>query len=229
VIDYRLSFDDGRIVEFAVDPERQPAAVGAEEHPFWTQLDYHQCPNCPLARGAGGHCPAALDIEGIVTAFRDVVSYRELNVEVRTPDRTYVKRTDVQTALRSLMGLTLATGGCPLLGQMKGPARLHMPFATMEETLFRMVGSYLLGQFLVGQGGGRPDWELRGLSRLYLEIQEVNFALKRRLDAAAEKDANINAVVMLTGIAMLVSCSLEQQLAELAPFAMGTGNAGVPP
>jgi hypothetical protein len=137
-----------------------------------------------------------------------------------------VKRTDVQTALRYLMGLSLATGGCPLLGQMKGPARLHMPFATMEETLFRMAGSYLLGQFLVGQRGGRPDWELRGLARLYLEIQEVNFALKRRLDAAAEKDANINAVVMLTGIAMLVSDSLEQQLAELAPFAMGTGDAG---
>jgi hypothetical protein len=31
---------------------------------------------------------------------------------------------------------------------------------------------------------------------------------------------------MLTGIAMLVSDSLEQQLAELAPFAMGTGDAG---
>lgn len=222
MIAYHLAFDDGRVLEFSVDPDRPPASGAVGEHPFWTRLDYHQCPNCPVAGGAHRHCPAALDIEGIVAAFRDVVSYREVNVEVRTPDRTYVKRTDVQTALRSLMGLSLATGGCPLLGQMKGPARLHMPFATMEETLFRMVGSYLLGQFLVGQRGGRPDWALGGLARLYLEIQEVNFALKRRLDAAAEKDANINAVVMLTGIAMLVSDSLEQQLTELAPFAMGT-------
>ena len=156
-----------------------------------------------------------------MAAFGDVFSHHEVDVEVRTIERTYVKRTDVQTALRSLMGLCLATGGCPVLSRMKGPARLHMPLATVEETLFRMVGAYLIGQYITVCEGGRPDWDLNGLIRFYAELQDVNSSIKCRLDAAAEKDANINAVVLLMGISMLVSFSLEQQLIELKPFTIG--------
>ena len=226
MIEYILTFDDGHSVNFKVDPERGPSvARGVGAHPFWTQLSYHQCPNCPFQGSGETHCPAALDIEQIVGVFGNVVSHQKVSVEVRTVDRTYLKQTDVQTAVRSLMGLCLATGGCPVLGQMKGPARLHLPFANVEETLSRMVGSYLMGQYLVSQQGGAPDWNLQGLSRLYADLQEVNIALKGRLDAAAEKDANINAVVLLTGMAMLVSFSLEQQLTELNRFTMGTSGS----
>ncbi len=221
LIEYTLTFDDGRILDFKVDPTRGAGATRSTGAlPFWAQLDYQKCPNCPLPSGAGRCCPAALDIEQIVVAFENVVSHVEVCVEVRTPERTYLKRTDVQTALRSLMGLCLATGGCPVLARMKGPAQLHLPFATVQETLFRMAGSYLLGQFHVAEQGGKPDWKLEGLVRLYAELEEVNNAFKGRLDAAAKKDANINALVMLTGIGMLVSFSLEQQLAEIKPFTM---------
>ena len=227
MIEYTLTLDDGRSVHFKVDPERVAAAGGdGGPHPFWTQLDYHQCPNCPLKAGEHRYCPAALDIEQIVAAFGDVFSYHQVQVEVRTVERTYLKRTDVQTALRSLMGLCLATGGCPVLSRMKGPARLHMPLATVEETLFRMVGAYLIGQYIGAREGGTPDWDLSGLRRFYAELQDVNRSLKRRVDAAAEKDANINAVVMLMNISMLVSFSLEQQLAGLKPFTLG--DAGGP-
>ena len=136
MIEYTLTFDDGHSVHFNVDPER-PAGVHGDDasHPFWTRLDYHQCPNCPLKTSEHRYCPAALDIEQIVAAFADVFSHQQVQVEVRTAVRTYVNRTDLQTALRSLMGLTLATGGCPVLSRMKGPARLHMPMATTSGRL----------------------------------------------------------------------------------------------
>lgn len=228
MIEYTLTLDDGRAFQFKVDPER-PADTArlAEPHPFWTQLDYCQCPNCPLKAGEHRYCPAALDIEKIVAAFGDVVSYHQVSVEVRTADRAYVKRTDAQTAVRSLMGLSLATGGCPILSRMKGPARLHLPFASVEETLFRMVGAYLLRQYFTARQGGAPDWELRGLNQLYADLQEVNTAIKHRLDAAAAKDANVNAVVTLVNMAMIISMSLEEQLNELEPFAIGNGGGPV--
>ena len=229
MIEYTLTLDDGRTVHFKVDPERAPGATSdGEPHPCWTHLDYHQCPNCPLKASEHRYCPAALDIEQIVAAFGDVFSHHQVQVEVRTDERTYLKRTDVQTALRSLMGLCLATGGCPVLSRMKGPARLHMPLATVEETLFRMVGAYLIGQYIAAHEGGTPDWDLKGLTRFYAELQDVNSSIKCRLDAAAEKDANINAVVLLMGISMLVSFSLEQQLFELKPFMIGNTGGTAP-
>lgn len=224
MIEYTLTLDDGRSFHFKVDPERAANDTnGAGPHPFWTQLDYCKCSNCPLQPGEHRHCPAALDIEQIVAAFGDVVSHHQVNVEVRTDDRTYQKRTDAQTAVRSLMGLCLATGGCPILSRMKGPARLHLPFANVEETLFRMAGAYLLRQYFAARAGGTPDWDLKGLNKFYGELQEVNRWLKQRLDAAAEKDANVNAVVSLVNMAMIVSMSLEEQLNELEQFTIGDG------
>jgi len=99
---------------------------------------------------------------------------------------------------------------------------LHMPFATVEETLFRMVGAYFLGQYFKGQQGGTPDFTLDSLSRMYSEVQTVNRYLKLRLDDAVSRDANTNAVVSLMSVAMLVSFSLDQQLSGLQSFAIHT-------
>lgn len=223
VISYQLHLDAGQPIRFSVDTERQTAVTPAARLPFWTQLDHHQCPNCPLAKSGQSHCPAALDIEHIVETFSHVESHAEVEVEVLIGDRRHSKRTDVQSALQSLLGLSLATSACPVLSQMKGPGRLHMPFATVEETLFRMVGAYFLGQYLKGQQGGQADFTLDTLSRMYGEVQTVNRHLKRRLDDAVSRDANTNAVVSLMSVAMLVSFSLDQQLDELHPFAIHMG------
>jgi hypothetical protein len=223
VIAYKLSFDKGNAVEFAVDTERQSPTEGIGLKPFWTRLGHHQCPNCPLAARPGRYCPAALDIEHIVDSFAHIESYAQVDVQVQIGERTHSKRTDVQSALRSLLGLSLATSACPVLSQMKGPGRLHMPFATVEETLFRMVGAYFVGQYIKAQQGEMPDFSLESLSRMYAEVQTVNQHLKKRLDDAVLRDANVNAVVSLMSVAMLVSFSLDHQLQELEPFAIQTG------
>ena len=126
-----------------------------------------------------------------------------------------MKRTDAQTGLRALFGLVMATSGCPILARLKGLARTHLPFSTMEETIFRTVGAYLIQQFLIHKKGGEPDWELKGLNLLYEQLQEVNRCFKARIDAASEQDANMNALGSLIYLAMGVSFSLEAQLQEI--------------
>lgn len=222
VISYKLHLGSGQPILFSVETERQAAIAPTARQPFWTQLEHHQCPNCPLAGSGHSHCPAALDIEHIVETYSHVDSHVEVDVDVQIGDRRHSKRTDVQTALQSLLGLTLATSACPVLSQMKGPGRLHMPFASVEETLFRMVGAYFVGQYLKSRQGVAADFTLDSLRQLYSEVQTVNRYLKRRLDDAVSRDANTNAVVSLMSMAMLVSFSLDQQLDELHPFAIHT-------
>ena len=149
-IDYVFSMDDGRCFHFEVHPDR-PAKeppdrlAGAE----WTHLTFHQCPGCPLEATQHRHCPAAVDVQAIATVFSDIISYEHTRVEVTTPERTFLKQCDVQTGLRALMGLVMATSGCPVLAKLKGLAHYHLPFATVEETTFRTVSLYLLRQYFV--------------------------------------------------------------------------------
>jgi len=216
VIEYSLQLDDGRSFLFRVDLDRKfDALVDAAEHPFWTKLEFKQCENCPLAKEQFRHCPVALDIEQIITTFRSILSYQNVDVEVRTEERAYVKRTDAQTALRSVMGLLMATSACPILSRLKGLARFHLPFASVEETIFRTTGAYLIQQFYVFREGGTPDLELKGLDELYADLQLVNRCFKGRIDAASEMDANMNAIASLVYLAMGVSFSLADKLEEM--------------
>lgn len=224
LIVYKLSLESGEPIVFSVDTERQAIDATGSPRADWTRLEHHQCPHCPLSRSAGRHCPAALDIEHIVDTFSHVDSHAQVKVDVQIAERTHSTQTDMQLALQSLLGLTLATSACPVLSQMKGPGRLHMPFATVDETLFRMVGAYFLGQYLKSQQGGTADFTLASLGHMYGDVQTVNRHLKRRLDDAVSNDANVNAVVSLMSMAMLVSFSLDQQLRELHPFAIHTGS-----
>lgn len=224
MITYQFVIDGGPAYEFPVDLDRVPGSGAGPSRAPWTPLSFNQCPNCPLSASEHSHCPVALDLEEIVTRFRSLLSFQEATVTVHTPERTYVKRGDVQTGLRSLLGLVMATSGCPILGRFRSMAYYHLPFANVEETLFRTVGSYLLKQYFVHKAGGVPDLELKGLASFYEEVQKLSQTFKRRLDAASEKDANMNAIGTLILIGMVVSSSLDEQLTELqAQFKEGAG------
>jgi len=215
-IEYRFKLKDCQEFNFIVDTDRGAGdSNNTSDFPFWTRLDFHKCVNCPLSETEHDFCPAALDAKRITEAFKSMLSTEEVRVEVVTPDRTYVKDTDSQTGLRALFGLVMATSGCPILSRFKGMANTHLPFATMEETILRVVGAYLIQQYIKRMDGGEPDWDLKGLNRFYAEIQEVNRCFKGRIDAASERDANMNALGSLIYLAMGVSFSLEDKLADL--------------
>jgi hypothetical protein len=223
MVEYEFTLADGRVHRFLIggDEERPVTA----ELPPWTALAYHQCGNCPLAAAQTPRCPAAVDVFRIAERFADKLSYERVHVRVQRHDRTFEMDCDVQTGLGSLLGLVMASSGCPILGQLQGLARFHLPFAEFEESLFRTVGLYLLRQYFVAKDGGRPDFELAGLARLYDDLQEVNRAFKRRVETVSPRDASINAVTLLFSLSALVALSLESGLEQLRELVDPAGHA----
>jgi hypothetical protein len=222
-IEYKFKLQTGEEFVFTVDTERAGGdSEDTTDFPYWTKLDFHKCIGCPLSETEHDFCPAALDAKRITETFKSMLSTERVTIEVTTPDRTYLKETDSQTGLRGLFGLVMATSGCPILSRFKGMASTHLPFATMEETILRVVGAYFIQQYLEQMDGGQPDWGLSGLNNFYTEIQEVNRCFKGRIDAASEQDANMNALGSLIYLAMGVSFSLEDQLADLREMVFTT-------
>ena len=53
----------------------------------------------------------------------------------------------------SLIGIYMVTSGCPIMDKLRPMARFHLPFASTEETIYRAISTYLLGQYFLEQKG----------------------------------------------------------------------------
>ena len=51
----------------------------------------------------------------------------------------------------ALMGLIMATGSCPWFQQLRTLADTHLPFASIEDTLLRVAGTYLIQEYFVAR------------------------------------------------------------------------------
>ena len=214
---YEFNLENGEVYDFTVDLER-PRAKEKATHPPWTELDFHKCRNCPLSSEIHHHCPVAVDIEEVAEQFTDILSFERVEVRVKTKERDYVKNCDVQTGLKSLLGLIMASGTCPTLSQFKPMAYYHLPFATVEETIYRVVGSYLVKQYFINKEGDTPDLALKGLGTLYKELQAVNQDFMTRIRAASRSDANLNAINILFSLSAVVAMTLQSKLNEIKPL-----------
>lgn len=211
-VNYRFRFDDGRSVEFRVTD--RPAEVKGKL-PAWTRLDYCQCANCPLKAAESPECPAAVEILPVVNAFEAEDAYQKVNVEVTDERRTYLKATTLEEALRSLLGLKMATSGCPVLSELKPMAIHHLPFASTDEFIMRSVSHYLLQQYLAESEQKPADWNLKGLVERNQRLQLVNQALWQRIHSVCRGDSNLKALLNFFSMASSVSFSLESQLRKL--------------
>lgn len=211
-VTYDFRFEDGRQVEFRVTD--QPARVTGKV-PAWVKLEHCQCSNCPLKRESSPECPAALEILPVVEAFQAEDAYQKVDVKVTDERRDYHKQTALEEALRSLLGLKMATSGCPVLAELKSMAVHHLPFASSDEFIMRSVSHYLLEQYFVKRNHGEPDWELKGLVERNQRLQLVNQALWQRIHSVCKGDSNLKALLNFFSMASSVSFSLESQLRKL--------------
>ena len=222
-ITYGFIIDSGEVFTFDIDPQK-PTHTGTESvnNPAtWTSLEYHKCENCPLKPKDHPHCPVALDIEEVAKKFSSLLSWKKAEVWVHTEERSYSKTCDLQTGLRSMLGLMMALSMCPILSKLNPLAASHLPFATFQETVSRVVGNYLIRQFLKDQKGEEPDWSLTDLKSMYKELVTVNFSMLERIRAACEKDANMNAISILFSMSSIVNMALEEQLDEMVEHFIG--------
>jgi hypothetical protein len=187
----------------------------SEELPPWTILDSHQCPNCVLTIQTHKNCPVAAHLVKIVLACTNVLSYDDVLVDIITPERVIYKGTTAQKGISSLMGLVMATSGCPHMSFLKPMARFHLPFASAEETIYRATSMYLLAQYFLQKHGEEADLELKGLSEIYQNIQIINKAMAERLRAITDKDSAMNALVLLDIFAKTLPFAIEESLEDL--------------
>jgi hypothetical protein len=123
--------------------------------------------------------------------------------------------TTAQQAMSSVLGLIMATSGCPWTDRLRPMARFHLPFASEAETVYRSVCMFLLARELVG--GGETQG-FAGLKDLYENLHVVNRDMSRRLGAATRTDPARNAMALLDSYTTLLPAALESSLEELKPL-----------
>jgi hypothetical protein len=204
------------VFDLRLDAENLEMIGDTPEHvPSWARLDFHQCPHCTLTANTHPHCPLAHNLVNIVNRFEALLSFDQIHVEVTTAERIIFQDTSAQTGISSLMGLMMATSGCPHTAFFKPMARFHLPLANEEETIYRATSMYLLAQYFLMKEGYQADLELEGLTRIYENIHTVNTAIAERLRAASEKDSALNAIVLLDMFALAVPMVIEDSLQEI--------------
>ena len=207
VIEYQFKFEDesSKTFEVILNTEtlvsRPKVAVPPEE---WTKLDFHKCKHCPYTSDKMPHCPAAVNLAAVADTYKAEKSFRKTTAFVRMEDRIYGKQTDIQTGLQSLFGLVMATSGCKHLDFFKPLARYHLPFSGFEENMMRVLGHYLIVQFLKTKHDKEADWTGESLADIYGQINQVNKGIIERIRSIAKGDADKNALIILDSFASLL-------------------------
>jgi hypothetical protein len=216
----RYSFDlpDGsqKSLDFTFDARdfrlSNPAPA---DPPFWTDLTFNQCANCPLNAAEHAHCPAALQMASAIEPLKALVSFDTVGVTVTQAERTVHAETTAQQAMSSVLGLIMATAGCPWTDRFRPMARFHLPFASEAETVYRSVSMFLLAREFTGAS---PEHGFAALEKLYENLHVVNRDMSRRLGAAAPTDPARNAMALLDAYTTLLPAALESSLEELKPL-----------
>jgi hypothetical protein len=217
-IGYRFDLPDGsqKSMDFTFGAaDFRLANAPPAEPPFWTDLKFNQCANCPLNAAEHPHCPAALQMASAIEPLKALVSFDTVGVTVTQAERTMYAETTAQQAMSSVLGLIMATAGCPWTDRFRPMARFHLPFASEAETLYRTISMFLLARELAGTSG---EHGFAALEELYENLHVVNRDMSRRLGAATRTDPARNAMALLDAYTTLLPAALECSLEELKPL-----------
>jgi hypothetical protein len=217
-IRYRFDLPDGsqKSLDFTFDSaDFRLANAAPAAPPPWTELQFNQCANCPLNPADNPHCPAALQMVSAIEPLKALVSFDTVGVTVTQAERTMYAETTAQAAMSSVLGLIMATAGCPWTDRLRPMARFHLPFASEAETVYRTVSMFLLARELSGNSGTRG---FAALEQLYENLHVVNRDMSRRLGAATRTDPARNAMALLDAYTTLLPAALACSMEELKPL-----------
>jgi hypothetical protein len=186
-----------------------------ENPPHWSHLEFHQCPNCLLDSRQHPFCPIMLKLVNIIGRFDQILSYDQIDLEVITEERTISHPTTAQKGLSSLMGLVIASSGCPHTLFLKPMARFHLPLASEEETIYRAASMYLLAQYFFQNEGLDADFSFEGLQRIYKDMNIVNASIANRLRESSKADSSVNAIIMIGIYAKTMPYVIDDSLEEI--------------
>ena len=215
---YEFTFEDGKKKSFMVDFDSESLKSklpDGSQYPDWAQLEVDQCKSCPLTSEDFLYCPLAVNLVPIIYWSKDLRSYDEVDVSITSVERKVHVHTSLQRAISSLLGLLMSSSACPKMKFLRPLARFHLPLATHEETIFRTVSASLLRSYLKGKDNKNIADALIELKQQYQELQEVNQCIADRIRGAIEKDAAVNAIVLLDVLSKQVSYSIDDSLQQI--------------
>ena len=161
------------------------------------------------------HCPVAKNMYKMIEATKDSLSYEEAEIMVKTSERTYFLKQDIQTGLFSILGLVMASSDCPHFHFLKPLARFHLPFSSIEETHFRVLGSHLLDQYFKKESGEEFNFDINEITQNYEKLMVVNSGLLARVRSVSSKDATANAFTVLNIFAQMFNSSFSTDFSSL--------------
>ncbi len=211
---YCFDFPDNRKKRFLIqlDPVTFEYKSSSNTPPDWALLDVARCQCCQLELSKHDYCPIAANIAELVIAFKDIPSQKSCLVSCISAARTCSKDSTVQDGLASIMGILMATSGCPSMSILKPMACFHLPFATVEESLFRSVSAYLLRQYFSHKKGENSDFIMHRIKDYYAEVQQVNEGILKRISMTSEMDADKNAIITLNSLAQILVKEVDEDL-----------------
>ncbi|MCK4835925.1 MAG: hypothetical protein KAT17_04775 [Candidatus Aminicenantes bacterium] len=229
---FKLENQPDEIFNLKIDPRTLSLQDNKPESlPEWARLEFYQCPNCPLISSRFPYCPLASNLVNIVSRFNRFLSYDRIEVEIVSQERIISNFTTAQRGLRSLMGLIIAVSDCPHTVFFKPMARFHLPFSDEIETIYRATSMYLLAQYFIKKSKGKPDFKLKGLTRIYHNLHLVNTSIAHRLRKASQTDSTVNAIVLLDIFTKALPKAIEESLKEIqylfTPFLEKTKKKGL--
>lgn len=213
---YLLAFQDGHKEAYEIVAEMPDMSLPEPEQPSpdWTRLDYHKCSNCPLQETDTPTCPVAVQLVDVSRRFGNRVSFDKVTLEVVSSKRRVIVETDVQGAVRSLMGLIMALSDCPHMAFFKPLARFHLPLGDMEETIVRSMSFYLLAEHYKHSDPAKRDPDFAGLLKIYQQVGDVNHGIAERLRAAGVF-SELNSIVELDNLSQALAMTIEGSLFDL--------------
>jgi hypothetical protein len=146
--------------------------------------------------------------------LKALVSFDTVGVTVTQAERMVYAETSAQQAMSSVLGLIMATAGCPWTDHLRPMARFHLPFASEAETVYRSICMYLLALEITGA----DEKGFAALRELYENLHIVNRDMSRRLGAATRSDPARNAIALLDSYTTLLPAALERSFDELKPL-----------
>lgn len=215
---YTFDFPDGRKTSFVVslDSISQCANSCPLPPPPWARLEHHQCEVCPLLQDDYLFCPVAVSISTLIAEFSSTVSYSACKVSCVAPERTIVKETTVQDGLASILGLLMATSGCPIMEPLRPLARFHLPFSTVDESLFRFLAAYMIRQYYLHTKRDKGDFDLKNIKEGYSLVRQVNKGMLKRIMDISKRDADKNAIVNLNSVAQILEFEADDNFETLS-------------
>ncbi|MDO8141967.1 MAG: hypothetical protein Q6358_10750, partial [Candidatus Brocadiales bacterium] len=69
-----------------------------------------------------------------------------------------------------------------------------------------------------GEGKCEPDWNLKGIEKLYRELEIVNVHFMNRLRDASSKDASSNALYIFVTLTSLIAMDINKMIEVLEPI-----------